>query len=118
MNEELERRVAARTAELEASTQRLKDSEQRRSIALAAGSMGSWDWETATGKQVWDEGQFRICGLDQGAFSPTSAAVEELLHPEDRQAVHHAAELSLRSGQTFHSEFRIVRPNAEKSGGA
>ena len=43
MNEELERRVAERTAELEASTERLINSERRRSIALAAGSMGSWD---------------------------------------------------------------------------
>src|SRR6476661_3423783 len=40
MNEELERRVAERTAELEASTRRLTESEQRRSLAMAAGSMG------------------------------------------------------------------------------
>src|SRR5216110_2366939 len=43
LNAELEQRVAERTAELEASTRRLLESEQRRSLALAAGSMGSWD---------------------------------------------------------------------------
>src|SRR5438132_4977325 len=43
LNFELERRVAERTAELEASTKRLLESEQRRSLALAAGQMGSWD---------------------------------------------------------------------------
>ena len=41
MNIELERRVAARTAELEAQTALLQQSEERRSIALSAGDMGS-----------------------------------------------------------------------------
>src|SRR5215472_12443499 len=43
--EELERRVAERTEALEASTERLRDSEQARSLALASGYMGSWGWE-------------------------------------------------------------------------
>src|SRR5690349_9627993 len=42
LNAELEQRVTARTAELEASTQRLLESEQRRSLALMASSMGAW----------------------------------------------------------------------------
>src|SRR6188472_753628 len=41
LNTELEERVRARTAELEASTARLLESEQRRSLAIAAGNMGS-----------------------------------------------------------------------------
>ena len=57
LNAELEQRVAERTAELEASTARLLQSEQRRSLALAAGNMGSWDWDLATGEIMWDEGQ-------------------------------------------------------------
>src|SRR5262249_32438239 len=60
LNEELERRVAERTAELEASTARLLESEQRRSVALEAGQMGSWDWDVPTGRCVWDAGQYRI----------------------------------------------------------
>src|SRR6202041_795767 len=42
LNIELERRVADRTAELERSTRRLQQSEDRRNLALAAGKMGSW----------------------------------------------------------------------------
>src|SRR5690242_12903005 len=55
MNAELEERVSARTAELEASTVRLKQSEERRSLALAAGNMGSWDWDRSTGECAWDD---------------------------------------------------------------
>src|SRR5277367_2184015 len=45
LNAELERRVADRTAELERSTRGLQESEDRRNLALAAGKMGSWDWD-------------------------------------------------------------------------
>src|SRR2546421_3017993 len=44
VNAELEVRVLARTSELEASTRQLRQSEERRSLALVAGQMGSWDW--------------------------------------------------------------------------
>ena len=64
LNAELEQRVAERTAELEASTARLLQSEQRRSLALAAGKMGSWDWDLVNGDCIWDEGQYRIFGVD------------------------------------------------------
>src|SRR6201990_3255721 len=49
LNSELDTRVAERTAALEASARRLLESEQRRSLALAAGQMGSWDWNLVTG---------------------------------------------------------------------
>src|SRR4051794_507255 len=64
LNAELENRVAQRTAELEASTARLTESEQRRSLALVAGQMGSWDWDRAGRDCLWDEGQCRIFGVD------------------------------------------------------
>ena len=64
LNAELEDRVRARTAELEESHARLLESEQRRSLAIAAGNMGSWDWDWITGDWIWDEGQYRIFGVD------------------------------------------------------
>src|ERR1700691_5961461 len=56
LNLKLERHVAERTAELEASNARLKQSEQGRSLALAAGQMGSWDWDLATDEWQWVQG--------------------------------------------------------------
>src|SRR6187402_1261373 len=71
LNAELEERVADRTAELEASAGRLLESEQRRSLAIAAGRMGSWDWDWVNGDWMWDEGQFQIFGLDPKTFAVT-----------------------------------------------
>src|SRR5712675_2160667 len=71
LNLELERRVAERTAELKSSTTRLLQSEQLRGLALAAGQMGSWDWDAVSGEFSWDEGQYGIFGVDPGGFAVT-----------------------------------------------
>ena len=68
LNAELEDRVRARTAELEESHARLLESEQRRSLAIAAGKMGSWDWDWVNGDWMWDEGQYQIFGVDPGSI--------------------------------------------------
>ena len=49
LNQDLEKRVGERTAELEGYAAKLRESERRRSLALAAGQMGSWDCDLATG---------------------------------------------------------------------
>jgi CheY-like chemotaxis protein len=82
-NSELESRVRARTAELEEANARLLESEQRRSLALAAGKMGSWDLDWINGDWMWDEGQYQIFGVDPQRFVVTTANVQALLHPDD-----------------------------------
>ncbi len=113
LNAELERRVAERTAALEASTERLRESEQRRSLALAAGHMGSWEWDLATGEQRWDEGQHRIFGTVPGRFTPTAERALTLLHPEDRAPLRRLAAEAARTGRAYDAEFRVIRPDGE-----
>src|ERR1700719_4117228 len=83
LNAELERRVSERTAEVEASNVRLVQSEQGRSLALAAGKMGSWDWDWINGDWMLDEGQYQIFGVDPQTFRVTPASIQALLHPND-----------------------------------
>ena len=113
LNAELEERVASRTAELETSTARLLQSEQRRTLALAAGSMGSWDWDRVSGDCLWDEGQYRIFGVDPKTFAVTPEAIRTLIHPDDWEPLRVAASQVLVDGQPFQAEFRVQRPNGE-----
>src|ERR1700739_1454893 len=92
LNAELENRVAQRTAELEASTARLTDSEERRSLALVAGQMGSWDWDREEGDCLWDEGQCRIFGVDPETFVVSAESVKTLVHPDDWPRLQQAVE--------------------------
>lgn len=65
LNAELERRVAERTAALELSNLRLTKSEQGRRLSLAAGNMGSWEYDAIEGSWHCDEGLNRILGVDE-----------------------------------------------------
>src|SRR6202051_4508035 len=112
-NAELENRVRARTAELEESTSRLVESEQRRSMAIAAGKMGSWDWDWVNGDWMWDEGQFHIFGVDPKNFAVTPASVQELLHPTDTTQLRRAFAQFAKGAKSYETEFRFKRPDGE-----
>jgi PAS domain S-box-containing protein len=114
LNIELEDRVRARTAELERSTARLLESEQRRSMAIAAGKMGSWDWDWLNGDWMWDEGQYRIFGVDPDSFKVTSARIQTLLHPDDVDKLRKLIAEFARGVRTYEAEFRINRPDGEQ----
>jgi PAS domain S-box-containing protein len=113
LNAELEDRVRARTAELEKSNARLLESEQRRSLAIAAGKMGSWDWDWISGDWMWDEGQFRIFGVDPQTFKVTPASVQALLHPDDIGKLRQAITQFDKGARSYEAEFRINRPDGE-----
>src|SRR5947209_4599717 len=113
LNAELERRVAERTAELEASTTRLLQSEQRRSLALAAGQMGSWEWDPVNGRFAWDDGQYRIFGVDPESFDVTVENVRRIVHPEDWKHLQNTIKPATPNTPSFQSEFRVCRPNGE-----
>ena len=115
LNQELERRVAERTAELEASTARLMQSEERRSLALAAGHMGSWEWDPVNGHFVWDDGQYRIFGVDPASFDLTVDNIRALIHPEDWKHLQNAIKPAAPNTPSFQSEFRVCRPKDRKS---
>jgi len=113
LNEELERRVAERTAELEASTARLLESERRRSVALEAGQMGSWDWDVITGHCLWDTGQYRIFGVNPDGFEPTFDTIRSFIHAADLECIEALVHAGLTDQDTLQTEARIVRPNGE-----
>jgi PAS domain S-box-containing protein len=113
LNADLERRVAERTAELEASNARLRESERRRSLALAAGQMGSWDWDVVTGECQWDAGQHRIFGIDPNQIRLSLENVRPLIHPEDLARIEKIVRRGAAEGNTFQTEARIVRPDGQ-----
>jgi PAS domain S-box-containing protein len=113
LNRELEARVAERTAALAASTRQLRQSERLRSLALAAGQMGSWEWNIARGRTTWDHGQCEIFGVDRSTFVPTVNSVRPLINPDDFDLLERAFRKLSKNANTFQTEFRVRRPNGE-----
>jgi PAS domain S-box-containing protein len=111
LNGELERRVAERTAELEAAAAQLRESERRRSLALAAGGLGSWDWDAATGERLWDDALHRLYGI---APTAPAFAVREFwarVHPEDRDRLRETVLRAAAAGEAYDVEFRMFAPD-------
>ena len=113
LNSDLERRVAERTAELEKSNTRLRESERRRSLALAAGQMGSWDVDVITGDWQWDSGQYRIFGVDPENMQLSTERIRGFIHPEDLGKIESIIWGEAADTNSFQTEVRIVRPDGQ-----
>jgi PAS domain S-box-containing protein len=114
LNRDLEQRVAERTAELEASTLELLQSEQRRSLALAAAQMGSWNYDVVGARWSWDEGQARIFGIDLPAAEFTLVRLKPLVHPEDYQPLADLIATMTPNSATRQAELRVLRPDGNE----
>src|SRR3954462_1109652 len=107
LNQELESRVAERTEALERSAAKLRSSEQGRTLALAAGNLGSWDYSILSGEWFWDEGQSCIFGVDHESFMPSADAIEKAIHPDDRGELRAAVKQLKPGHESFDIEVRI-----------
>ncbi|MBV8765259.1 MAG: response regulator [Hyphomicrobiales bacterium] len=113
LNRLLEERVAERTSELEAANARLIQSEQLRSLALAAGQMGSWDWDFSADHSTWDDGQCRIFGVDPKSFRATPESVLPLIVEEDLPVLQKTLREAASDAPILQAKFRVRRPSAE-----
>jgi two-component sensor histidine kinase/DNA-binding response OmpR family regulator len=116
LNRDLEQRIHERTAALEASTGRLLQSERGRSLALAAGNMGSWEYDRAENRWSWDEGHCRIFGIDAGSadstsFAPNADLIRSFFDENDWNTLTEAAATLSPENNTFQREVCIVRPD-------
>lgn len=88
----------------------LRLSEARLSLALQAGRMGSFEW-TADGNRIsLSAMSSEVLGLLPDTNYTTSDEGLVLLHPDDRARHQTLLEQAGRTGEDFHSIFRIVRP--------
>jgi two-component sensor histidine kinase/DNA-binding response OmpR family regulator len=111
LNQQLELRVRERTQELEASTARLMDSERRRTLALAAGKMGSWDYDAIKREFRADEGHYQMFGVEPGTLPATPETLRAAVHPEDWERLYEAYQTLTRDGGTLQAEFRVLTPD-------
>jgi len=93
------------------SQSRLQDSEESRSLALAAGKMGSWDWDLAIGHCRWDAGQRQIFDADPVSFEVAFPAVRALIDRSDWKMLCRQLKQARRNGGARQLEFRVRRPD-------
>ncbi|MGZ4757082.1 MAG: SpoIIE family protein phosphatase [Acidimicrobiia bacterium] len=80
-------------------------------LAIAAGRMGSWRWDVASGQVTWSPEMESAYGLEPGDFAGTFDAFVEQVHPDDRARVVEELARQTAAGEDFSLEHRVVRPD-------
>src|SRR5262249_54265099 len=102
---ELELKVAERTAELRRSEAYLTEAQR-----LA--HTGSWAWNVVTREYVyWLQELSRLFGFDPEGGIPSFAAVLQRIHPEDRDKAVETIERVIRERTDFAVDYRTVLPD-------
>ncbi|MFZ5975680.1 MAG: HD domain-containing phosphohydrolase [Bacillota bacterium] len=73
--------------------------------------IGSWEMDIRTGKVIWSDEFFRICGYEPHAVYPSIALMVDLIHPDDRDKFETAFDSAVINRSMYETEIRIVRPD-------
>ncbi|HEU4451755.1 MAG TPA: PAS domain-containing protein, partial [Longimicrobium sp.] len=97
--------------ELEEAQHRLRESmETQLAEAQALARLGSWEWWVEEDRIRWSDQMYRVYGMESGD-PVTLESFLARVHPEDRARMRETVGASLRSGEPFELEHRIVRPD-------
>jgi len=81
---------------------------ERLRLAVLASGLGTWDWDSTTGKIIWDAEHEQLFGLPNGSFGGTYEAFLACVHPEDRDSITEAINHSLETKTDYKHEYRII----------
>src|SRR6267143_1808665 len=101
--DELEVKVAGRTAELLRSEAYLAE-------AQTLSRTGSFGWFVSSGEIFWSEETFRIFEYDR-AVKPTIEIILQRIHPEDAAQVEQTIARASQDGKDFAHEYRLLMPD-------
>lgn len=86
----------------------LKASEARLRLALNAAQMGVWDWDIEKESVTYSKREEAIFGFAPGDFDRTYQAFFNRIHPEDRKRVNQANQNTIKNGDEYDIDYRII----------
>ena len=91
----------------------LSTSRERLAQAQQIAQIGTWNWDVKHDAVEGSEGATPIAGPEQDAPPMTFAQSLHVIHPDDREHFEQLVHASLKSGEQFTCELRVVRPDGE-----
>jgi PAS domain S-box-containing protein len=107
LNQDLEAKVAQRTAELENSMVQVREYVERATLATDAAKMSSWDWDLKAQTVIWSAHHEALFG---GQLSSPSGYEDwaRRVHPDDLASVEAEIHRARDTGSDFSAEYRVV----------
>jgi PAS domain S-box-containing protein len=97
------------TAQTEAQT-RLRQSEERLSLALQASRLGMWEWHVLTDTLMWADELKKMFGL-KPSEKVTYKKYMRLIHPLDRERTEKTIRHAMQTGEEYSVEHRAIWPD-------
>jgi len=87
--------------------EKLRESEVRYSMALAAVDDGIWDWSVSDGKAFFNPQYYNMLKYEDGEFTASYNSWRELVYPMDIDRVEEILKASVESGTRFNIDLRM-----------
>ena len=91
----------------------LRESERKLNLALKVAKMGYWWIDCNTYKVEWSLGHDSLFGIPMEDFGGTLDAVQECVHPEDREHGIENLKKALEDDIPFDNTYRVVHPDGD-----
>ncbi len=104
--------LTQRHAELERSTETVRDREAWLELALDAGRIGIWEWLPDTRRVRLSEGLATLLGVSGHTEIDTSVWTA-LIHPEDQPTIARIMGDAVRTGSPFEGQYRMTGPSGD-----
>ena len=101
----------AKRHEMAAIIESSQRAEQALNNAQQLAHLGSFDWNPVSGELQWSDEHYRLWGLEPHSVKPDYELFLHYVHSDDLNRVKEAIEQSLRAGQNFDHEHRVVWPD-------
>ncbi len=106
--DELEKRVAERTKQLEATAEALRTSEERYALAVQGSNDGIWDLNLTSGEIYFSPRWKSMLGYEEDEIPNNLEEWKKRLHPDDRHRVMEARNACLDGHKpTYEIEYRL-----------
>jgi PAS domain S-box-containing protein len=99
--------VSRDITDIKKAEDKLRESEERYSMALAAVDDGIWEWNVPDGNAFFSSQFYNMLGYADGDFAAFYDSWRQLVHPEDVDRVESGIRKSVESGIKFIIDYRM-----------
>ncbi|MBD2197521.1 MULTISPECIES: PAS domain S-box protein [Calothrix] len=90
--------------------EKLQNLSDRLNLALAAGAIGTWDWDLVH-EAEWDDRMYELYGMQRSEIPATYEDWRKAVYPDDLVDAEAALQAAIRGEKEFNTEFRAVHPD-------
>ncbi|HBM45460.1 MAG: PAS fold family [Parcubacteria group bacterium GW2011_GWF2_38_76] len=92
---------------------KLRDSEERYSLAIGGAGAGVWDWDMVTNKIEWSPKFLGLLGYSLGELGGDLESFKKILHPEDTERTFSLIDQIIKEDKSYEIEYRLKTKSGE-----